>query len=181
MNTRSFYSLIAGLALAGATCGCQSLGTVSRGQSPQVEPPAAVTQTGLETSHPVDEHIVEDMAHHLTPHTPSLHQAMEDHVQDMADKHAYDVSFYGEATQMGANGACPSGMCPQGACPSGACPGYGCPSCGMGNGLDWYPKHYGSYSYQVPNDLVYPPQNVPGGAIVYPYYTHRGPSDFFRK
>lgn len=179
MNTRSFYSLIAGLALAGGACGCQSMGTVSRGQSPAAD---HITPTGV-----MSEHVVDEMAHHLTPHTPGVHQAMEDHVQDIADKHAYDVTFYGETTQVSANGAyggagCPQGVCPSGTCPPGACPGgYGCPSCGMGNGLDWYPKHYSSYSYQVPNDLVYPQQNQPGGAIVYPYYTHRGPSDFFRK
>ena len=27
---------------------------------------------------------------------------------------------------------------------------------------------------------VYPPPQVPGGAVMYPYYTLKGPSDFFR-
>lgn len=45
----------------------------------------------------------------------------------------------------------------------------------------WYPKHTYTYGYQRPQHLVYPQPNATGGAVVYPYYTHKGPSDFFRK
>ena len=38
-----------------------------------------------------------------------------------------------------------------------------------------------SYSYSQPKNLVYPNANATGGAVVYPYYTHKSPSDFFRK
>jgi hypothetical protein len=90
-------------------------------------------------------------------------------------------------SQMFPGHGCPGGMCqPMGGCPQGMCPPMGgCPSgmCGGshgGNAYDHVPHHGYSIAYSRPNDLVYPPANVPGGAVVYPYYTHRGPSDFFR-
>lgn len=46
---------------------------------------------------------------------------------------------------------------------------------------DDYPNHHFTYAYMRPKNLLYPPPEVPGGAVVYPYYTHKGPSDFFRK
>ncbi len=41
--------------------------------------------------------------------------------------------------------------------------------------------HYHTYSYKQPCKPVYPQPNQPGGAVTYPYYTHKGPSDFFWK
>ena len=35
------------------------------------------------------------------------------------------------------------------------------------------------YRYRAPKDLVYPPANQPAGVVVYPYYTLKGPDDFF--
>ena len=35
------------------------------------------------------------------------------------------------------------------------------------------------YRYHAPKDLVYPPANQPAGVVVYPYYTLKGPDDFF--
>ncbi len=35
------------------------------------------------------------------------------------------------------------------------------------------------YRYKAPKDLVYPPANQPAGVVVYPYYTCKGPDDFF--
>ncbi|MBX3442044.1 MAG: hypothetical protein KF774_06535 [Planctomyces sp.] len=76
-------------------------------------------------------------------------------------------------------GGCPSDGygCPPGAghmgCPPG---GPGCPPGGHG----CHPHHGYTFSYERPNNLVYPPANVPGGAVAYPYYTLKGPSDFFR-
>ena len=42
------------------------------------------------------------------------------------------------------------------------------------------PKHYQTYKY-VPPAAVYPQQNQPLGIVQYPYYTHKGPDDFFLK
>jgi len=41
--------------------------------------------------------------------------------------------------------------------------------------------HYHTYKYKAPNCLTYPAPNQPAGAVTYPYYTHKGPSDFFMK
>lgn len=46
-------------------------------------------------------------------------------------------------------------------------------------GPGWYPKHHHFYSYRREDDLVYPPAQTPGAIVQYPYYTHRGPTDFF--
>lgn len=42
------------------------------------------------------------------------------------------------------------------------------------------PKHYQTYKY-IPPAAVYPQQNQPLGIVQYPYYTHKGPDDFFLK
>ena len=54
-----------------------------------------------------------------------------------------------------------------------------CPVCAPDN--FWTPTHHHTYDYRQPKDLVYPPQNQPAAAVVYPYYTLKGPSDFFMK
>lgn len=54
-----------------------------------------------------------------------------------------------------------------------------CPACAPDN--FWTPTHHHTYDYKQPKNLVYPPQNQPAAAVVYPYYTLKGPSDFFMK
>lgn len=43
------------------------------------------------------------------------------------------------------------------------------------------PTHYTTYGYKWPQNMVYPQYGAPAGAVQYPYYTFRGPSDFFMK
>ncbi len=43
------------------------------------------------------------------------------------------------------------------------------------------PTHHHTFDYRQPKNLTYPPQNQPAGVVVYPYYTCKGPSDFFMK
>lgn len=90
-----------------------------------------------------------------------------------ADAHAYSSSYHSTSGFPGYD--------PYMSCPSGDC-GYGCGNaCGCGYGCGHgCPHHYHSYAYSRPHDLVYPAAGTPGGAVVYPYYTHKGPSDFFR-
>lgn len=57
-----------------------------------------------------------------------------------------------------------------------ACPPSGCQSCGHN-----CPKHVTSYNYKWPQNAVYPPANQPPAMVQYPYYTFRGPTDFFMK
>lgn len=178
-------SMVTGLALSAACLGCQSAAMTARGQSPHTDmavPPPAPLAQGLHDS-------IE--AIHQEPHMQTLHQGVRELRQNYLDHHAQTTTFYYDVQRAGPGataGYCPpAAPCPGGACPSGYCPVHGpCPSgmcfgcSGWGNGLDWYPKHHASYSYNRPSDLVYPPAHVPGGAVVYPYYTVKGPSDFFR-
>ena len=162
--TRSIHGLIfSALLVSVASSGCQSIGTATvRGQSPSMTSGAeVVTPTG----------------HYRTPIRSTASE-----VADIYHEHHNTTTYYpGSATQAGHHQAyaCPNGNCPPAA-------GYECPP-----GQAYYGPHGGcrtglcqdrlSYGYQVPNDLVYPDANAVGGAVVYPYYTHRGPSDFFRK
>jgi len=43
------------------------------------------------------------------------------------------------------------------------------------------PSHYQTYSYNWPQNMVYPNSQTPAGVVQYPYYTFRGPTDFFMK
>lgn len=61
--------------------------------------------------------------------------------------------------------------------------GDGCPQC-QGSGCSHcksHPKHYTTYEYKWPQNLVYPQYGAPAGMVQYPYYTLRGPTDFFMK
>lgn len=42
-----------------------------------------------------------------------------------------------------------------------------------------YPTHVHTFSYYPPKDLRYPQPNTPAAVIQYPYYTVKGPDDFF--
>lgn len=78
------------------------------------------------------------------------------------------------------NGMCDSGMCQSGACPDGRCGlgGYGPDRC---LNLPFHPVHRNFHTYDVPNGLTYPQQDTPPATYQYPYYTTRGPTDFFMK
>ena len=43
----------------------------------------------------------------------------------------------------------------------------------------WYPTHQHTFDYRAPQGLVYPPANQPAAVVQYPYYTLKGPDDFF--
>jgi hypothetical protein len=62
-----------------------------------------------------------------------------------------------------------------------SCPTGGCPRCGCGCGHGCFPHHYQTYQFDWPRNLVYPQQGVQSGMVQYPYYTLRGPTDFFMK
>jgi len=47
--------------------------------------------------------------------------------------------------------------------------------------LPFHPIHRNSYTYNAPRNLMYPPSPSPAGITQYPYYTFRGPTDFFMK
>jgi hypothetical protein len=42
-------------------------------------------------------------------------------------------------------------------------------------------SHYHTFEYRAPEGMTYPPANQPPAIVQYPYYTLRGPTDFFQK
>ena len=64
--------------------------------------------------------------------------------------------------------------------------GYGCPSCQNPNelcNLPCHPVHRNAFTYDVPGKgpMMYPPSPSQAAVVQYPYYTFRGPTDFFMK
>lgn len=54
----------------------------------------------------------------------------------------------------------------------------------QGNGaeclnLPFHPVHRNFHTYDCPTDLSYPDANLPPASVQWPYYTLRGPTDFF--
>lgn len=45
----------------------------------------------------------------------------------------------------------------------------------------WRPTHHHTWEYHAPKNLVYPPANQQPAVVQYPYYTVKGPTDFFYK
>ena len=176
MSGRSGWQMAACIALP-LCLGCAAgNGTVFRGQNPTV-PEAAVQQPGQ----PVGFHYAAQ--HHVNGYVQEncnwLHGPMTTH----AGPDGYGPGY--------AAGACGPGGCPPGGCPPG-----GCHHCGLHGALcqppnynaGWYPTHHHWYTYHEPGRghhgggaLLYPPENAPGAVVVYPYYTLKGPDDFFLK
>lgn len=92
-----------------------------------------------------------------------------------AAQHVYANTYAGHSYQGGAGAYHHAGA----SCPPNYYGGQYCR--GYGEDLNCYPRHNYTYGYQRPRHLVYPQPQATGGAVVYPYYTHKGPSDFFRK
>lgn len=168
---RTNHSLaLLGLLTTALCCGCQTFGTPTvRGQSPS---PSGYGETTK----------IRGMYH-----TPIRSAAEE--LQDIHHEHHNTDTYYftpgsNPGALPGAGTNCPPGgqSCPPAGqtCP----PGYGydyCPPGGQGRCNTGLCQDKFSYAYEVPNDLVYPPAGGVGGAVVYPYYTLKGPSDFFRQ
>lgn len=85
---------------------------------------------------------------------------------------AHSGAYAGSHYATGHCSACGSNNCEQGRCQS-------CGHCNQS--CDWYPTHYHFYHYDVPDEdeLVYPPALTPAAVVQYPYYTCKGPDDFF--
>lgn len=74
--------------------------------------------------------------------------------------------------------ACPSGNCQHGhghgAHGQHCAPGTNC-------NIPFHPVHRNFHTYSAPQGLMYPPENASPAMYQYPYYTLRGPTDFFMK
>jgi len=154
--------------LVGVCSGCQTFGPQTAGIARlgtteyRAQSPAVADASWAETA---PESGVTPAGHY---HTPIRSAATE--IQDaMSQHHSTDV--YSGQVPAGAQSCPPQGY--------GNCPPQGNGNCPPGGHQACRQDRY-SYNYLVPNNLVYPQPNAVGGAMVYPYYTHRGPSDFFR-
>ncbi len=159
MNRRIVLPLAAAALVSTLVAGCTSGPTVARGQNPTSDPFVTPVSYGTQ---------------------PAILDAVSDH------KHGTQITHYQYDQAY-----CPSGDCrnggycpPQTGCPT--CKGHGlqgalCPTCQRDNCnlQSQYPRHNLTYSYQRPNDLRYPDPNTPAGMVVYPFYTLKGPRDFF--
>ncbi len=58
-------------------------------------------------------------------------------------------------------------------------------ACGKGPAeclnVPFHPVHRNFHTYDVPDNLCYPDASAPPAMVQYPYYTFRGPTDFFIK
>ena len=119
-------------------------------------------------------------------------------VRPVSGQYGGEVIYEGPVHGGVTHGGMPPGttVCPQcnGNCP----PGVSCPGC-LGSGLFcpggyfnrggvWSPRHVHNYSYNAPRNLSYPQgaanPATPGAQgpmpmVQYPYYTTKGPDDFF--
>lgn len=144
--------------------GCSSVAPVTRGQSPT----GGVGSPVQTVSH--DHHSAADTQSFDAMSPQELHQQF----------HGQQISYYpppgGGYGPYGPGYGCPPYGGPGGTCPVGYHDSYVMGPCGPACG----PRHHLTHSYSCPTDLRYPDQSTTGGAVVYPYYTHRGPSCFFR-
>lgn len=165
---------IAGVVLC--VSGCTSMNPVVRAQSP-VAPEGEIQQVAHVQKRDKIVRPLEAMGAHKT-YGVMTHPVYDATLGQISRTSKTYHSYAGDGAYYG-GGACPNGNCPPSyggysSCPDGRCGRGGCrhPIC---------IRDSRSYNYKQPNDLRYPADNVIGGVIVYPYYTHKGPSDFFRK
>lgn len=168
------------LLAASALVGCGQSRPLVRGQSPTTSPPAAACPEDYPGPIIGSAPGYAEQVHHAgakhNHHDFKAYNGFRD------NNFGYEGGYYAgpqgyytdrDRTYMaGAPGAgCPTGgNCPQNGCPQ-------CANCGPGG----CPQHYQTYQFNWPQNMVYPPNEVPAGMVQYPYYTLRGPTDFFMK
>lgn len=107
----------------------------------------------------------------------------------MAGTHfEHAIGAYPKPTAIAAPVSCPHGFCPPGTVVDGYVAAPRCPVCqpdpwayAAARGKIWRPTHYQTFEYKYPKNLAYPPANHQPAIVQYPYYTVKGPTDFFMK
>jgi hypothetical protein len=168
------FKLMAGFSMMMLlACGCTSMGSKAvRGQSPDAMYSQAAAQQQQQQQQGVN-----PAGFH---HDMGIRGTHEEVRGLMYQGHHTSQTWGGDVTgAQGAGGAyCP----PQGGnCPpqEGYCPPYG-QQC-RGGCRPGCPHHYHTYNVRTMKDPVYPDAQQPGGTVVYPYYTFKGPDCFFYK
>jgi hypothetical protein len=163
-----------------AVAGCAQTPNAIRGQSPSAEDgPLIGSAPGYgQHSPPIAKHHDYTVFRHHRDHNFGYEEAWYDGKEQYYPNQqtvVYDVGGPGDGCP-----ACNAGQ----SCPPGGCPhcGFGClkRSC-LNKHPHGCPDNYATYSYKWPQNLVYPQPVVPAGMVQYPYYTLRGPTDFFMK
>ncbi|MFH5803124.1 hypothetical protein [Alienimonas sp. DA493] len=155
--------------------------------APPVAPAPVRPVSGVVESHPVHSGPVHHGPVHSGPvHSGPVHSGTVHHPALQGEPH-------------GGYADCPTcyGHCPPHGCPTCfGVPGLPmCPPCGLfgrahgafHHGGTFVPEHRYEYSYDAPKGLLYPPgadPRVPGKmgpmpVVQYPYYTTKGPDDYF--
>lgn len=167
MQSRGIYGLVAMVAVS-LTIGCSMSKPTVRSQTPEGNGPIIGSAPGYGdyTKAPfLGNHRHEDFRH-----TPG------DHSFGYNGGYYAGPQGYTSNPYMINNGACD--VCQNGT----ACPAPGCQKCGRGCGYhNGMPTHQQTYQFDWPQNMVYPTEGVPAGMVQYPYYTLRGPTDFFMK
>jgi len=190
MNRPMMWGLTAVLAMCGASLGCAQTGQTIRGQSPVPDPVAEKAPAPVAKPAPAPADVV--IYGPLIGSAPGYgeHAKANSHKDFKTLPQFYNNNFgyeggyytgpegyytYPRTRSYTTGGAGAAGGCPY--CQYGAaCPADGCPQCGHG-----CPHHNASYQYNWPQNMVYPQGPVPAGMVQWPYYTLRGPTDFFMK
>jgi hypothetical protein len=182
MNRQISWGMAAVLALCGAGLGCAQSGLTVRGQSPTPASPASQVVTS--TTPPADYSYgpIIGSAPGYAEHKKHGKRDFKTYTGFRDNHFGYEGGYYsgpeGYYTDHHSKAyvaGSAAGGCPH--CQYGnACPPNGCQQCGHG-----CPKHHHSYQYKWPENLVYPDPHTPAGMVQWPYYTLRGPSDFFMK
>lgn len=155
---RQSVTLLACCSLVMITVGCsQNMGTV-RGQAP-----GQFQQGGPHQQGQFQQGQFQQGRHQQASHGGMRMAGPKPGVQ-YYDGPAHDPNQFGPAN-------CPTG--PQ---------GNACPVRPQQHGSNvWRPTHHHTWEYNAPKGLTYPDQNQPPATVQYPYYTVKGPSDFFMK
>lgn len=177
MNGRMGWGMAALLALITTGMGCAQTGPMVRGQNPDTP---VIAAPGPEAYGPIigsapgygefknkpksDFKTYTGFRNNHFGYEGGYYSGPEGYYTDY-DKRAYKWGGGGH----GGDG-CP--YCQNGS----ACPPSGCKHCGHG-----CPKNMVTYQYKWPENQVYPPAVMPPAMVQYPYYTFRGPTDFFMK
>ena len=190
MSIKASWGLTVLLA-ATALVGCGQSRQLVRGQSPSNAAPAE--SAPVENMGPIigsAPGYADQVRGHKSGHTGHDFKAYNGFRDN---NFGYDGGYYAgpqgyytdrDRTYTTANSAAGCPACEYGrGCPQGGCQHCGCRGgCNEGNsGPGGCPQHYQTYRYDWPQNTVAPPTEMPAAMVQYPYYTFRGPTDFFMK
>lgn len=196
MQIRSNWGLLVLLVVVGSV-GCSQGRQTIRAQSPSVSQVSSATNPDgipVDAAYPGQGPIIGTAPgygdHVHGSRAKHSHRDFKAHTGFRDNNFGYEGGFYagpeGYYTEHDRTYTTNQGGCPN--CDYGnACPSNGCPTCGhhiahvLGHGPNGFPTHYQTYDYRWPQNQVYPVGPLPAGMVQYPYYTLRGPTDFFMK